>query len=192
MRGELAFPVPIVLRANPRLLGYYRLLLGHSQKEFYTGTTGAGRFKAMEENGLISKGLDPEIPAFCKALITASVLLLQGISGSPISREFLDDLALLTLGPQLRGGRNNTIGTAAIVRVFDIIREIVKSSHPTVDSNRMIIKNAAGRIVLVEFSSDPDIIIREEMTEGDYRNIIAIEIKGGTDFANIHNRLGEA
>jgi len=25
-----------------------------------------------------------------------------------------------------------------------------------------------------------------------YRNIITIEIKGGTDFSNIHNRLGEA
>ncbi len=46
--------------------------------------------------------------------------------------------------------------------------------------------------VLIEFASDPDIIIREEMDKGTYRNIIAIEIKGGTDFSNIHNRIGEA
>jgi hypothetical protein len=30
------------------------------------------------------------------------------------------------------------------------------------------------------------------MTQGRHRNIIAIEIKGGTDISNIHNRLGEA
>ncbi len=30
------------------------------------------------------------------------------------------------------------------------------------------------------------------MDEKMFRNIIAIEIKGGTDFSNIHNRLGEA
>ena len=33
MRGELLFAVPCVLRTNPFLLGYYRLLLGYSQKE---------------------------------------------------------------------------------------------------------------------------------------------------------------
>lgn len=26
----------------------------------------------------------------------------------------------------------------------------------------------------------------------DFRNIIAVEVKGGTDFSNIHNRIGEA
>ncbi len=36
LRGELVFPVPCLLKANPYLLGYYRLLLGFSQKEFYT------------------------------------------------------------------------------------------------------------------------------------------------------------
>ncbi len=38
----------------------------------------------------------------------------------------------------------------------------------------------------------PDIIIREEMSKGTFRNIIAIEVKGGTDYSNIHNRIGEA
>src|SRR5438045_2950819 len=28
LRGEFVFPVPSLLRANPRLLGYYRLLMG--------------------------------------------------------------------------------------------------------------------------------------------------------------------
>ena len=35
-------------------------------------------------------------------------------------------------------------------------------------------------------------MIREVMAEKRYRNIIAMEIKGGIDFANIHNRIGEA
>jgi hypothetical protein len=35
-------------------------------------------------------------------------------------------------------------------------------------------------------------IIREEMAPGKYRQLIAIEVKGGTDFSNIHNRIGEA
>lgn len=30
MRGELLFAVPCLLTANPKLLGYYRLLLGYS------------------------------------------------------------------------------------------------------------------------------------------------------------------
>ncbi len=36
LRGELMFAVPCLLSACPRLLGYYRLLLGFSQKAFYT------------------------------------------------------------------------------------------------------------------------------------------------------------
>src|SRR5687767_13027015 len=34
VRREFLFPVPCLLTSNPRLLGYYRLLLGFSQKEF--------------------------------------------------------------------------------------------------------------------------------------------------------------
>lgn len=30
------------------------------------------------------------------------------------------------------------------------------------------------------------------MSQNSYRNIVSIEIKGGRDFSNIHNRLGEA
>jgi len=40
LRGELVFPVPLLLKENPRLLGYYRLLLGFSQKEFYSSQFG--------------------------------------------------------------------------------------------------------------------------------------------------------
>jgi hypothetical protein len=35
LRGEVLFAVPLLLTANPFLLGYYRLLYGFSQKEYY-------------------------------------------------------------------------------------------------------------------------------------------------------------
>ena len=49
MRGELLFPVPCLFERNPKLLGYYRLLLGFSQKVFYVPETGLSQFKKMEE-----------------------------------------------------------------------------------------------------------------------------------------------
>ena len=49
----------------------------------------------------------------------------------------------------------------------------------------------AGGLEL-EFAPDPDIAIRQKLADGSYRNRIAVEIKGGRDVSNIHNRLGEA
>src|SRR4029077_313824 len=64
---------------------------------------------------------------------------------------------------------------------------------------RIAVKNAAGRMVYVEFAPDPDIIIREEMAPfsleemtASFAEKIAIEVKAGEDFSNIHNRIGEA
>jgi len=109
-----------------------------------------------------------------------------------MSTKLLDDLTLLTIGPQLRGGANVEKGTAGIIDVFNIIYSIVEKSITFSNSNKIELKNAAGRKVLIEFSSDPDIVIREEIGENRYRNIVAIEVKGGKDFSNIHNRVGEA
>jgi hypothetical protein len=192
LRGELLFPVPSVLKANPLLLGYYRLLLGFSQKEFYTARTGASLFKGMEEKGRLSEKAESQLPGLCRALIKSCCILLDGVGPERISRDLLDDLTILTLGPQLRGGANVRKGSAAIVRVFKVIHAIVKHAALKSLASRIVIRNAAGRKVLIEFAPDPDIIIREEMSSNNYRNMIALEIKGGTDFSNIHNRLGEA
>ena len=192
LRGELVFPVPVVLSANPRLLGYYRLLCGYSQKEFYTAVTGLARFKGMEERGAIHKNVSGELPALARALCEAGALLVAGIGAGKISASLLDDLTLLTLGPQLRGGANVRKGAAGIRTVFNAINEIVTKSIVNLADTRMEIKNATGRRVLIEFAADPDIIIREEMRAGVYREIIAIEVKAGSDFSNIHNRIGEA
>lgn len=191
LRGELMFAVPCVLRAEPRLLGYYRLLLGFSQKALYSAA-GLGRFKSMEESGSLNRAQEATLASLCVGLAGASALLLEGIGAKRISRELLDDLSLLTVGPQLRGGYNVRAGIAGIIKVFDAISAIV--AHATVNSGPQLIeiKNAAGRRVLIRFASDPDIRIQEEMTTTSLRNIIAIEVKAGIDFSNIHNRIGEA
>lgn len=192
LRGEMMFPVPAVLTANPRLLGYYRLLYGYSQKEFYTAETGISGFKGMETCGTVSKKNLPKISMLCDALCHAGALLLAGIGTTKISAALLDDLTLLTIGPQLRGGANVKKGSAGIRMVFNAIHEIVESSVVRFDETRIEIKNAADQMVLIEFAPDPDIILRAQMQSGNYRKLIAIEVKAGSDFSNIHNRLGEA
>ncbi|MCB9136872.1 MAG: XcyI family restriction endonuclease [Caldilineaceae bacterium] len=192
LRGELVFPVPYLLEANPYLLGYYRLLLGFSKKEFYTTAFGASRFKSMETNGALTEKNRLLLPDLCKGLIGSAVALVDGIGVDRISKELFDDLTLLTVGPQLRGGANVKKGLAGIIDVFQAIHEIVEHATVSSTSNRIEIKNAAGRNVLIEFAPDPDIVIREEIGPDKFRNVIAIEVKGGTDFSNIHNRVGEA
>lgn len=191
LRGELVFPVPVVLSANPKLLGYYRLLYGFSQKAFYRLGVG-GQFKGLEEKGTLTPKNREALLDLCRAMADAGALLLAGINAGKVSAALLDDLTLLTLGTQWRGGTNVKIGIAGIAAVFGILKEIVASATITADQARIHLKNAAGRAVLIEFAADPDIIIREEIGVATFRHIVAIEIKGGTDFSNVHNRIGEA
>lgn len=192
LRGELVFPVPLVLEANPRLLAYYRLLLGYSQKVFYTSATGMGRFKAMEEKGILTEKNRTDLGDMCSEMGAVGALLLAGVGTSAVSDGFLDDLTLLTLGPQFRGGANNEIGAEGITVAFGIIREIVHESIIEEEPSKLRIKNAAGRSVLIVLAADPDIILQEVMQSGQLRHLVAIEVKGGRDFSNIHNRVGEA
>lgn len=192
LRSELVFALPCILEKSPRLLGYYRLLLGHSQKTFYATGTGLSVFKPVEQRGQFSDKNRELIPALCNALIRNACLLLDGLNADSITPTFLDDLTLLTLGPQLRGSANVVRGMAGIMTVFESIEEIVRHASVNTTTSCIELSNAAKRKVLIEFSSDPDIRIREQMTSGEFRNIIAIEVKAGRDFSNIHNRLGEA
>jgi hypothetical protein len=192
LRGELMYPVPYLFESNPFLLGYYRLLLGFSQKEFYSSAFGVSAFKIMETKGILPDRAKEKLSDLCRALIHSASALANGIGVDNISSKMIDDLTLLTLGPQLRGGANVEKGTAGIVDVFKVIYHIVEKSVIFSDSSKIELENAAGRKVLIEFASDPDIVIREEIGENRYRNIAAIEVKGGKDFSNIHNRVGEA
>jgi hypothetical protein len=158
----------------------------------YQGRQGTPVFKSMEDAGVIPAGAAQRLPNLCAQLISAACVLVAGIGVDRLSRDFVEDLTLLTLGPQLRGGANVRKGTAGIVTVFDCIHGIVKKHCRDVAPSKMELVNAAKRRVVIAFASDPDIVIRELMPPNEYRNIVAIEIKGGTDFSNIHNRLGEA
>ena len=188
LRGEVLFPTPCIFEAAPRLLGYYRLLFGLSQKEIYNKGK-YGRFKVMEETGHIPPNLMSELPALCRSLNRTASLLLEGLDN--LSLKTILELQLLTLGPQLRGSRNTQIGSAATLEVYSLIKDIVSPSLCNSTSRVLEIKNAAERTVLIEFFSDPDIRITEVL-DSLVRPLVSIEIKGGTDASNIHNRLGEA
>ena len=191
IRGEFLFPVPCILEANPYLLGYYRLLLGFSQKEFYNKGK-LTRFSVMEEKGILNVRAKADLPGLCRAFAKEASYLLENLGVERFSMEFLDDLTLLTLGPQLRGGINTMIGKLANQIVFDIIRDLIAHSVTSRTGVRMEVLNASQRQVSIAFSADPDISITERLSAQSIRNIVAIEIKGGTDQSNIWNRLGEA
>lgn len=187
IRGEVFFPVPCLIRANPHLLGYYRLLFGLSQKEFYRGPF--GKFKNFEVGGEISEGRKEIVPDLCRSLIQTGRVLVNLLD--EISVDIVKELQLLTLGPQLRGSENVRIGKDATKEVFDFIKRLVAPYVKEATKRTLILENDSKRRVLVEFLSDPDIRITEKL-ESHIRPLVSIEIKGGTDVSNIHNRLGEA
>jgi hypothetical protein len=189
IRDEHVFPVPDVLEAKPSLVGYYRLLLGAPQKSFYKGSTGMSRFKGMEELGTISKGAQPWIPDFCRAIAKPLAGLVRGIPR--ITERDLRELPLLTFGSQLQGSNNTQIGKTAMKDVFVAIKEIVARYVVTTTENRLTLKNSAGRTVLITLAHDPDVRIQEQVSDQIHQKV-AIEVKGGTDVSNVHNRAGEA
>ncbi len=107
VRGEAFFPTPLILKSNPFLLGYYRLLLGFSQKEFYAKGP-FGRFRHLEETGKISKRVESEIEAFCQSIISSTEYFIKEIDD--LSLPVITELQLLTVGPHLRGSMNNVYG----------------------------------------------------------------------------------
>jgi len=188
LRGEVFFPTPLLIQESPFLLGYYRHLYGISQKEFYNKGP-FGRFKRLEDSGELPERLAPLMDALCRSLVETGGRLTDGLD--ELSLDAVHELQLLTIGPQLRGSENTRIGESAVQTVMELILRIVKQ-HVRERTQRSIrIENAARRPVLIEFSSDPDVLITEKLQSG-VRYILSIEVKGGSDASNIHNRLGEA
>jgi hypothetical protein len=188
LRGEIFFPVPYIIESNPKLLGYYRLLLGISQKAFYNKGP-FGLFKGLEERGIISPKAKPYIADLCFSLIGTSQIMVEALDD--LSQSIVRDLQLLTIGPQLRGGVNTDIGAVAANTIYELIKDSVSPYTIKVMNKTITIKNDSKRIVKIIFSSDPDIRILEMLATGS-RSLVSIEIKGGRDASNIHNRLGEA
>jgi hypothetical protein len=190
IRDEHVFPVPAILKDSPTLIGYYRLLLGASQKSFYASQTGLGKLKSMETKGLISTTQQTILDDFCVAMTMQLSELVRQLSPT-ISKRDLTELPLLTLGSQFQGAKNVDIGKQATLEVFLAILEIVKDHLAERTERSLKLRNSAGRLVVISLSADPDVRIEEEFS-GALRKKVAIEIKGGTDKSNAHNRAGEA
>lgn len=192
LRGELVYATPTLLRSHPKLLGYYRLLLGYSQKAFYGRDVGLGRFRGLETSGQLNARTDGEIEALCSGLCGAASELLDGLEGLDLSAAFFNDLSLLTLGPQFRGGANNAIGQGGVRDVFAVVSAIVANADPVTTEKLITLKNAAGRLVLIEFGADPDVTVQVSLGDDVFAKVLAVEIKAGSDGSNRGNRLGEA
>lgn len=189
LRDEYVFPIPAIIETKPTLIGYYRLLLGAPQKSFYKGTTGMGLLKKMEEMGTMSKNQKPYVPYFCKVMAEPLAELVRQIPD--FDDRDLRELPLLTFGSQLQGSNNTQIGKRAMREVFVAITEILEMSVTKKETNKLTLKNASGRTVFVSLSHDPDVSIQEQV-ENQIHSKVAIEVKGGTDVSNVHNRAGEA
>lgn len=188
MRDEYVFPLPRILEAKPSLVGYYRLLLS-PQKGFYTSGTGMAQFRSMERSGTVSERQKRVIPDFCLAMAEPLAALVRQIP--EISERDIRELPLLTFGSQLQGANNTVIGKKAMEDVFMVIAEIVGKFAIKKEPRKITIRNSAKRTVLLTLSHDPDVRI-EEMFGKTRHSIVAIEVKGGTDVSNAHNRAGEA
>jgi hypothetical protein len=189
IRPEAFFPCEPLLRANPALLGYYRLLYGFSEKEFYLPRH-YGAYRSMEQSGRLPGRAGADLRLLCSELVQTGKRLLAGLPRA--DARVIRDLQLLTLGPAMRGSNLNTIGRAAIEAVLGLIREAIgPGALIEASPAQLCFRNAAGRSVTVAVAGDPDVTIVEDTGSG-VRKILAIEVKGGSDVSNIHNRIGEA
>jgi len=189
----LVFAAPAILRHAPATLGYYRLLLGISQKQFYQPSTGLNIFRTMEESNRITPQADEQLTELCCELNSEISKLLYTLTDASLDNLILE-LPLVTFGAQADGSWRNTIGTKATTSVFDALKTIVRESNRnTIETQTSIaVINNSEREVLLMMAPDPDVVIREKFGEQESVYKAAIEIKGGTDASNLHNRVGEA
>ena len=191
IRDEHVFATPEVLLIRPTTLGYYRLLLGVSQKAFYKSELGLSRFKAMEVRDVVRPAIESDIPELCTALNQQLAELV--IQFSPeVTKDDVEQLPLLTLGAQFDGGWRNNIGSVATQEVFLVIKELVADHIVNMTETSLTLENSSGRKVRINLASDPDVAVIEQFPGAADQFQLALEIKGGTDRSNAHNRAGEA
>jgi hypothetical protein len=190
IRDEHVFPTPIILEAQPTLVGYYRLLLGVPQKTFYATETGMSKFRRMEARGTVGMVQRAALPDYCTAMGTALADLVRQVSPAITTRD-VAELPLLALGSQFQGGNNNMIGQAAIKGVFLSLAEIVGGLITDQSATELNIQTNSGRVFVLALANDPDVRLQER-TSGVLKNLLSIEVKGGTDKSNVYNRGGEA
>jgi site-specific DNA-methyltransferase (cytosine-N4-specific) len=161
-----------------------------------SGTTGlvalqmSRRFVGIELNPSYVAVAEKRLGDFCATMAGPLADLVRQISPTITPRD-INELPLLTLGSQFQGGNNNTIGKQATIDVF---QAIIAAADPYVAEQRakgLTVKNASGQVFEIQLASDPDVAI-QEIAESGKVPVVAIEIKGGTDQSNAHNRAGEA
>ncbi|OHU96882.1 XcyI family restriction endonuclease [Mycobacterium talmoniae] len=192
IRDELVFAVPSVLTAAPAALGYYRLLLGVSQKLFYKTATGLNVFKSMEERGVIGPRAAPLIADLCRELNIEISALITSLSPGLTAAD-VEQLPLMMLGAQADGSWRTQIGEKATKGVYEVLKSVIKSQGVQYGDigPSLSLQNKAGRTVTLALAADPDVVITETVNDQEFLKV-AIEIKGGTDVSNVHNRAGEA
>jgi hypothetical protein len=192
LRGETVFAVPLVLTANPSMIGYYRLLLGYSQKQFYTSKTGASKLKTMETKGVLTSNAASALDDACHEFARVTDMLVQGLGSKLSERSLTHELSLLTLGAQFRGGANNKRGSDGVKAVFAVLQRVFEKETEDSGERSLTVRNAAGKLVVIELAADPDVLIKTTMSAEQVRSVVAIEVKAGEDHSNIWNRVGEA
>jgi XcyI restriction endonuclease len=190
IRDEMVFVTPSILKADPALLGYYRLLLGVSKKIFYTADTGLTRFARMEQMAVITEWHEAHLHELCLAMNTVLSDLVVQISPRITSQD-INELPLLTLGSQFQGSNNNVLGQAAAREVFLALKDVFEGRVEEETDRGIEFTNSNGVPTRVVLSADPDVSVEQKVGD-EWKLVIAIEIKGGTDRSNAHNRAGEA
>ncbi len=190
IRDEMVFMTPTLLKTDPVLLGYYRLLLGVSKKIFYTADTGLSRFARMEQVAILTDWHEEHLGQLCTAMNKVLGELVVQISPR-ITGQDIQELPLLTLGSQFQGSNNNVLGQAAALGVFLALKDVFEGNVEKETEHSIEFSSQNGVPTRVVLSADPDVSI-EQKNGQDWELLIAIEIKGGTDRSNAHNRAGEA
>jgi hypothetical protein len=190
IRDEQVFPTPIVLAAQPTLVGYYRLLLGSSKKAFYTARTGLSPLSSMGERGTLTPAQVALLAPFCDVMAQSLADLVRRMTPAITARDVVE-LPLLTLGSQFQGGRNNVIGQLATQNVFLAIAKLVEPYIVARTATTIEIVTPSSRRFRIALASDPDLGI-DELSPNREAKRLSIEIKGGSDRSNVYNRGGEA
>ena len=99
----------------------------------------------------------------------------------------------MMLGAQADGSWRTKIGETATRGVYEALKSVIKGQglHYGDIGLSLSLENKAGRGVTLALAADPDVVISETVNDEEFLKV-AIEIKGGTDASNVHNRAGEA
>ena len=190
---EYYFPLPCLVERSPEIIGYYRLLYGVGSKKFSKGSYGA--FSRSEALGKLSKQAKSKVVDFCRAMIDGGIRLYEQLPAGSIRKDFLHELTLLSLGSALQGKHNNLIDEKAMTNVRRVFARVLPEAKK-IDENLWELINLGGDTIRIIFARDPDVAIYRVIPSPDgepiVRNVLAIEVKGGQDAANMKNRLGES